>query len=215
MFTLSIITHAFFVLRVMKNMSILAHLRLVCRQAALFGLDAPSTSGLLQHFEAMQQHDKAPIIHNLHSVSRMLVDDKADDTCIINSLQNFLSQSYILENNGVLITHLLDEWKRPLTHPLLFKGDGRNRLFWRFCLKHPSDFEMFKWKKENDSVRGVLTTEARQLRVAKQIVYEGDTTFFIKPDVQRRRAATPSKDPLLKRPITPPRKKKSLESSSG
>jgi hypothetical protein len=150
----------------------------------------------------------------------MLVDDKADDTCIINSLQNFLSQSYILENNGVLITHLLDKWKRPLTHELLFKGDGRNRLFQRVCAEHRSVFEVFTWRDLNDSVRGALTTEAPQLCVAKRTVYEDDTAsvsdaLFLQTGPSGYVAVTPSYDPLLCRPTTPPRKIKRPGCSRG
>jgi hypothetical protein len=137
----------------MVSITGLAHLRVLCKKTP-----KPSLTELQKRFEAMQQHDKAAILHNPQCVSRRLDDDKADDTCIINSLHDFLSQTYILENDGVLITHLLDEWERPLTHPLKFKGDGRNRLFQRFCANHPSDFEVFTWQDENDSVRGTTTT---------------------------------------------------------
>jgi hypothetical protein len=194
----------------MVKVSNLNHLRLLCGLAKIKKAK-PSTTELLLRFDAMQQPDQAPSLSNPQSVSQKLVDDKADDTCIINSLQNFLSQSYILENNGVLITHLLEKWERPLKPELLFKGDGRNRLFQSFCKKHPSYFEVFNWLDENDSVRGVLTTEAPQLRVAKQIVYEDSVQTRPSGYV----AATPSFDPLLLRPTTPPRMIRSPGCSRG
>jgi hypothetical protein len=156
------------------KVSNLKHMRLLCKRVAMFGLAKPSsTTELCQRFDAMQKTDRVLALSNPQSVSQKLVDDKADVTCIINSLQNFLSQSYILEDNGVLITHLLDKWERPLKHELLFKGDGRNRLFQSFCAEHLNVFKVFTWRLPNDSVRRrALSTDAPQLCVAKKTVYE-------------------------------------------
>jgi hypothetical protein len=220
----------------MANITGLAHLRVLCKITSHSGSKKPEPSAteLQKRFDSMRKIEVA-------TIPARQSDDKADDLSIINSLNDFFRQEYIIEHNGVLITHLLDNWERPPKHTGKFKGSGRKLSFQKFCANHPGDFEVFTWQDENDSVRGTRTTELHQRFAAMQKVdgassgnEEGDGTeqpaddegsesicFSTQPDalVQQMRqdgygAATPSCNPLLSQPKTPPMVIKSLGCSS-
>jgi hypothetical protein len=127
----------------------------------------------------------------------------------------------------VLITHLLEAWTRPPELTNLFRGAGSKHLFQKWCAKHKSDFEVHTWIDKNDSVRGKFesTKDLRQTFLADQPTDDDGSEvvgFFTEPDALIHQtgpygygAATPSCDPLLSRPKTPPTEITSLGRSSG